>query len=72
MMAAMWKAGRASYLAFIARAREFTPGTIEHLLFIGGLAVIAYGAWMVYKPAGFIIGGWFMVKLAYAMAVERK
>jgi len=67
-----WKSVRANYLAFIAKAREFTPGTIEHLLFVAGLAVITYGAWLIYKPLGFVAGGWFMVKLAYAMAVERK
>jgi hypothetical protein len=27
------------------------------LIGIGGAASVAYGAWMVYAPAGFIIGG---------------
>lgn len=27
------------------------------LLFLAGLAAIAYGAWLIYQPAGYIAGG---------------
>jgi len=26
-------------------------------LLVGGAAAISYGAWMIYPPAGFIVGG---------------
>ena len=30
---------------------------IPDLLLITGAAAVAYGAWLVYQPAGFIVGG---------------
>lgn len=27
------------------------------LLLVGGATAISYGAWMIYPPAGFIVGG---------------
>ena len=45
--------------------------TFEHLLFMGGLAAIAYGAWEVWRPLGPILGGWFMVRVAMLIAAER-
>ena len=30
---------------------------IPDLLLIAGTAAIAYGSWLVYEPAGFIVGG---------------
>lgn len=32
-------------------------GWLPDLLIAGGAAGIAYGAWLVYPPAGFIVGG---------------
>ena len=54
-----------------ARMRKIAVFSVEHFLFLGGFAVIAFGAWMVYRPAGFIVGGIFMVKIALLMSDER-
>lgn len=35
---------------------------------LSGAAMIAYGAWMIYEPAGFIIGGLMMVAAAIITA----
>lgn len=32
---------------------------------IAGAALIAYGAWMVYRPAGVIVAGVFLLLFAY-------
>jgi len=36
---------------------------------VAGVASIAYGSWMVYAPAGFIVGG--LLVLAAALAAAR-
>lgn len=46
--------------------------TFEHFLFLGGLAAIAYGAWMIWHPLGPLIGGWFGLKLSFLVSAERK
>lgn len=32
-------------------------GWLPDILIIAGVAAISFGAWMVYEPAGFIVGG---------------
>lgn len=32
-------------------------GFLPDFLLVGGAAALAYGAWLVYAPAGFIVGG---------------
>lgn len=62
--------------AFMLRARQrvnvIVPAVFEQGLFFGGLTAIAYGAWMVYRPLGPIVGGVFAVKVAFLIAAERK
>ncbi len=41
-------------LAFAARA---IPILLRDLTGLSGAGLIAYGAWMIYAPAGFIVGG---------------
>lgn len=36
-------------------------GAMPDLLMVGGTAAIAYGAWRIYAPAGFIVGGLLMI-----------
>lgn len=38
-------------------------------LFFGGLAAVTYGAWLIYKPLGFIVGG--ILSVAFALRVSR-
>lgn len=33
------------------------PGTIVDAAGLAGVASISYGAWLIYVPAGFIVGG---------------
>lgn len=41
----------------VAAIRGWAPDA----LMLSGVAGIAYGAWLVYAPAGFIVGGAFML-----------
>lgn len=62
--------------AFMHRTRQrvkvIVPAIFENVLFFGGLASVAYGAWMIYKPLGPIVGGIFAVKVAFLMASGRE
>lgn len=40
------------------------------VLFVAGIALIAFGAWLVYPPAGFISGGVLMFVSAVIGAVR--
>jgi hypothetical protein len=42
---------------------------VRDLLGIGAVGSIAYGAWMIYAPAGFIVGG--MLVLVGVFLLER-
>jgi hypothetical protein len=64
-----WRAGIRRVRRAIA---AIVPGIFENALFFGGLAAIAYGCWMIYKPLGPIVGGVFAVKVAFLIAAERK
>ena len=35
----------------------------QNLLAILGAGFVAYGAWLIYAPAGFIVGGLFMLSV---------
>lgn len=37
------------------------PDLVRDLIGLAGLALIAYGAWLIYEPAGFIVGGVLLV-----------
>lgn len=43
--------------AGLRRAFAAVPFVLRELAIIGGIALVAYGAWLVYPPAGFITGG---------------
>ena len=48
--------------------RPTPKGTLEHILFIGGLASIAIGSAMAYPPLGPLVGGLFAVALAMLLS----
>lgn len=41
----------------LAGLRAALGSNLPDLLLVGGAASMAYGAWLVYPPAGFITGG---------------
>lgn len=48
------------------------PLVCEKALFFGGLMAITWGCWMVYRPAGPIVGGLLGVWLAVLINAERE
>lgn len=68
----LWIVGRERLASLHGAIRKIAPWTIEHLLFVGGLGLVAYGASLVYRPFGFILGGWFAMKLAILISAERR
>lgn len=51
----------------------FTPMLARDVLGTAGLSGITYGAWLIYRPAGFIIGGIFAVIVAVLLsAIDQK
>jgi hypothetical protein len=61
----------AAALRIIAAA---LPDLVRDLAGLGGVALIAYGAWLIYPPAGYIVGGVLLVigALLRAMAQTNK
>jgi hypothetical protein len=57
--------------AFNARAKYVLGEALQAVLFLGGLGAMAFGAWMVYRPLGPIVGGFFAVKIAFLLATEK-
>ncbi len=52
------------------RAFRAIPGALCDLVGFAGAAAIAYGAWLIYAPAGFLVGGVLMI--AVSMLVGRR
>lgn len=53
-----------------AASRHAIPGALRDLTGIGGITAMSYGAWQVYPPAGWIVGG--ALTLWIAVALGRK
>lgn len=49
--------------------RKTIQSTLIDVIGLGGAGSISYGAWLVYEPAGFIVGGVLM--LAIAILISR-
>lgn len=47
-----------------------TPSMVAHLFFLVGLGAVAYGVWLIYRPAGFIFAGLEMMWLAFLVSAE--
>ena len=45
--------------------------SIEDGLFAVGAASVSYGAWLIYQPAGFVVGGLLLIGGGYAIAKIR-
>lgn len=46
-------------------ARRHGWKTIAHLGFLGGCAAITRGAWLMYKPAGYLTGGLLLIGISF-------
>ncbi len=47
-----------------ARACAGVPGLLIDLVGIAGAGCVSYGAWLVYRPAGFLVGGLLLMSAA--------
>lgn len=58
--------GRKFSLAWSALRRK-TPHAICDLAGFVGAGTISYGSWLIYEPAGFLVGG--LLLMAFAMLI---
>jgi hypothetical protein len=56
---------RLSLAVFNRVAKRVAHEVMQGVLFFGGLAAVAYGAWMIYHPAGVILAGMFGVWFSF-------
>jgi hypothetical protein len=54
----------------LASAARRTPHVVADALGFAGAGAIAYGAWLIYVPAGFLVGGGML--MALSMLIGRK
>ena len=52
------------------KIKRIVPEIAQFIFFFGGLSAIAYGAWMLYRPLGPIIGGILAVWVAFQLAKD--
>lgn len=57
--------------SFNAKAKYVLGEALQAGLFYGGLGAITWGAWMIYRPLGPIVGGFFAIKIAFLLATEK-
>jgi hypothetical protein len=44
------------------------PTLLQDVSGVAGIALVSYGAWLTYQPAGFIVGGAFLLAVAWLSA----
>lgn len=47
-------------------------GILLDLLGFAGAGFIAYGSWLIYQPAGFIVGGTLLLVMVTAATIGRR
>lgn len=55
-------------MRFLASVAAAIPIIIRDVIGIAGAAAFTYGAWLIAEPAGYMIGGWFMIGVAILLA----
>ena len=45
------------------------PSLLRDLAGLSGVGLVAYGAWLIYPPAGFIVGGCLLILGALLLAL---
>ena len=48
------------------------PGHVRDLAGLCGVGLVSYGAWMIYPPAGFIVGGILLIVGALLIALGNR
>jgi hypothetical protein len=48
------------------------PGLLRDLGGLSGVGLVAYGAWLIYPPAGFIVGGSLLILGALLLALGQR
>ena len=48
------------------------PGLLRDLAGLGGVGLVAYGAWLIYPPVGFIVGGCLLILGALLLALGHR
>lgn len=48
------------------------PGLLRDLAGLGGVGLVAYGAWLIYPPAGFMVGGTLLILGALLLALGNR
>ncbi len=57
---------------FTRGLNQITPAVCQQVFFFGGMAAITYGAWLIYRPAGPLVGGALSMWIAAAISQERR
>jgi hypothetical protein len=45
------------------------PGLVRDLAGLCGVGLVSYGAWLIYPPAGFVVGGLLLILGALLIAL---
>lgn len=48
------------------------PGLVRDLAGLGGVGLVSYGAWLIYPPAGYIVGGSLLIVGALLLALGHR
>ena len=55
-------------MKFFSALRRAAPVVVRDLAGLAGAGLIAYGAWLVYPPAGFVVAGAELVAMSVLLA----
>jgi hypothetical protein len=69
-MAGRFSRASAGLRKALSAAARRTPHVIVDALGFAGAGAFAYGAWLIYVPAGFLVGG--VLLMALSMLIGRK
>lgn len=53
-------------------AAAAVPALLRDLAGLSGVGLVAYGAWLIYPPAGFIVGGSLLILGALLLALGHR
>ncbi len=70
MMAGRWSRASASLSRTLTTVLRRSPHVLFDLMGFAGAGAIAYGAWMIFAPAGFVVGG--LLAMALSVLFGRK
>ena len=56
----------------VRTAAAAVPGLLRDLAGLSGVGLVAYGAWLIFPPAGFIVGGSLLTLGALLLALGHR